>query len=182
MTAVIAYSNGSNVWIAGDGYCGDEMKKDICKNPKTYVINGQLAVGISGLIRQEMILKKVLKTYAPKKITSRWLLFDFPDILQETMKKCNALIERDGQQTAGDSGYIFGLMGKIYYLDTDFGIWETAKNIASIGSGREYCLGALSAMSKKTLNLDPEKCLIRALEIASEWSPWVTPPFTISKV
>lgn len=182
MTAILAYSDGVNVWIAGDGFCGDELKKDICKNPKTYVINGQLAVGISGFIRQEMILQKVLKTQAPKKITEEWLLFCLPDLLQEAMDSRNALVEKDGQRTAGDSSYILGLLGKIYYLDNDFGVWETAKNIASVGSGREYCLGALSAMPKEALDSDPEGCLVKALGIASEWSPWVNPPFTISKV
>ena len=136
MTAVIAYSNQKTVWLAADSFCGDENKKDICETPKVYQI-GKLGIGLCGSIRQELILENVLRSINTLDFTEEWLKFTLPDILHDTMKAKGAVIEENGQSTFGNSHYILTLNGKLFYLESDFGIWEVKKNIAAIGAGRD---------------------------------------------
>ncbi len=180
MTAVVAYTNGRTIWMAGDGFVGDDNKKDISKSSKVYQI-GNLGVGLCGHVRQELILESVLRSSDPKDFTEDWLKFSFPDLLLETMKSKHAIVDDNGQASFGESHYILGLNGKLFYLENDFGIWEVKKNIAAIGAGREYTLGALSAMPQ-SLQQYPERTLVKSLKIAAEWSPWVTAPYTTIKV
>ena len=180
MTAVVAYSDGTKVWLAGDSFCGDESKKDICEASKVYQI-GNLGIGICGYVRQELILESILRSINPSDFSDEWLRFVLPDILHDTMKAKGAVVEKDGQSTFGNSHYILALSGKLYYLESDFGVWEVKKNIAAIGAGREYTLGALSA-TPKSLKEDPAKALVKALKIASEWSPWVVGPYSVIEV
>lgn len=180
MTAVVAYSNGTSVWIAGDSFCGDENKKDICEAPKVYQV-GKLGVGLCGRVRQELILESVLRSVNPSDFSEDWLKFVLPDILHDTMKAKGAVVEENGQATFGNSHYILALNGKLFYLESDFGVWEVKKNIAAIGAGREYVLGALSAMPK-TLEENPEKALVKSLKVAAQWSPWVIGPYNVIKI
>lgn len=180
MTAIVGYSNGKKIWLAGDSFIGDESNKNLCAEPKVYKI-GKLAIGICGYVRQELILESVLKSVNPDDFSDEWLRFVFPDMLHDVMKSKGAIVEDSGQSTFGNSNYIFGLHGKLYYLENDFGIWESKKNVAAIGIGRQYCLGSLTTLSS-TLIKYPEKALIKSLKVASEWSPYVTGPFNIISV
>lgn len=181
MTVIVAYSDGQNVYIAGDSFCGDENKRDICQTPKVYTVAGKLAVGLSGFIRQELILQQVLQTTNPEKITHDWIRFTLPDIFQKALQARGAIVEKDGQATAGDCAYILGFEGKIYILENDFGVWESRNSYTAIGSGREYALGALAALQKE-LPKDPELTMTKALAAAAKWCPWVMEPFCIVKV
>ena len=177
MTAVIAYTNGTKVWLAGDSFCGDENKRDLCEASKVYQI-GKLGVGLCGFVRQELILESVLRAANPNDFSDEWIRFVLPDLLHETMKMKGAVVEKDGQSTFGNSSYILALEGRLYYLESDFGVWEIKKNVAAIGAGREYALGALT-MVPKSLAKDPEKTLKKVLDAASEWSPWVIGPHSV---
>jgi ATP-dependent protease HslVU (ClpYQ) peptidase subunit len=181
MTAIVAYTNGSKVWIAGDHFVGNDSKKDLCKTSKVYKI-GNLGVGFCGYHRQGLILESVLKNVDPKIFSDKWILFTLPDLLFDTMQTKGALINEEGQFTLGDSCYILAFNGLIYYLESDFGVWKTKKNVAAIGTGQEYALGALSALGDKNIKKYPKKCLIKALKIAAMWSPWVTPPFNTIEI
>ncbi len=184
MTAIVAITNGKNVWMADDSFCGSENVLDLCKSAKVYKI-GKLGIGLCGRIRQELILEKTLTKLILKdkiEITHDWLKFELPDILVKEMRMASATSEKNGQLTLGDSSYMLAFDGKIYYLDDDFGIWDSQRDIAAIGAGRYYALGSLQTLQEIKNNLSPEKKLIKSLEVSTKWSVWVAPPYTVIKV
>lgn len=184
MTSVIAVSDGKSVWLAGDSFCGDEKKKDICKSSKVYKI-GPLGIGLCGMVRQELILEKILRNLIEKQnviVSHDWLKFELPDILCKEMKDRFGTVDKNGQATLGESAYMLAFDGVIYYLDDDFGIWDSQRSIAGIGAGKQYTLGALKSMMLYCPNMTIEQKMKNALEIAHEWSIWVEPPYTLVKI
>lgn len=176
MTVICAYTDGSTVWLAGDSFIGDLSSKNKCKESKVYKV-GNLGIGVCGTVRQELVLESLLRSIHPDQITEEWLKFGLPDQFQDALKARGATVERDGQSTLGECSYLFALNGKIFYMEEDFGVWEPKENIASIGAGRHFALGALS-MVPKELAKDPLEYLNRSLKVACRLSPYVSKPFT----
>lgn len=184
MTAIVAYTDGKTIYMAGDSFIGDDATKDSCKAPKVYQVGKNLLVGLCGQVRQELLLESFLKKTFPKKtsmVTEDWIKFEMPNLLFHYFKDNGAVVEREGAHTLGDSEYILGFDGKLFYLNDDFGVWETKENVASIGAGKQYCLGALHVL-KEELSGNPEAVLIKSLEAAEKWCPLVTGPFILRKI
>lgn len=184
MTAIIALTNGKNVWMAGDSFCGDEDKKDLCKTSKVYKV-GPIGIGLCGMVRQELIVEKTIRRLIEEenvKVTHDWLKFELPDILVAEMRERHATVDKENQATLGDSAYMIAFGGKIYYLDDDFGIWDSQRKFAAIGSGKQYALGAMAALDKISSELSPEDKVRLCLDCAHDWSIYVCPPYTCIKV
>ena len=175
MTAVAAYTNGEKVWMAGDSFCGHEESTDLCAESKIIpAAQGKLLVGVCGTIRQSVVLESTLRmldNMKPEIITADYIRNDFPTMFLQQLEEHNALPEMEGQKILGNAGYLFAIEGRIFYMEADFGVWESSKPIAAIGAGRTLVVGALSR-SYKTLakSTKPQNELFKALEVASEWS------------
>ena len=179
MTVVIAYSNGKNVWLAGDSFCGTTSQKGRCAEPKVYTA-GALGVGICGSPRHEKILEDIIRSSNPNDFTEHWVKFVLPDLFVDALKQKNALQEKDGQASIEGSSYLFVLNGNIYHLEEDFSVWQTKDNVAAIGLGLEYAMGALTVLKNKKEK--PEEILLETLKACEELCPGVVGPFTIIKV
>jgi len=64
----------------------------------------------------------------------------------------------------------------LFISESGFAVIEPMDPYAAIGSGAKFALGALRATRG-----DPRSRLLRALEAAAHFSPYVHPPFTILK-
>ena len=183
MTAIVALVHNGKVHMAGDSFCGSETQKNLCKEPKVYKV-GALGVGLCGMVRQELILEKTIRKAIETDgivVTHKWIKFELPDLIADAFEGKSATVEDRSQITMGESAYMIAFDGRIYYLDDDFGIWESQRPIAAIGIGKQYALGALS-VNMKLPYTTPEEMLTGALEIAHEWSIWVEPPYRIITV
>jgi 20S proteasome alpha/beta subunit len=157
----------------------------VCKAPKVYKV-GPVGVGICGNVRSEQILEKTLKYQIPRrkeKITHKWLTNGLTEAVRKAMKKHGSLRDKDGVHEMKDSAYMLTFNGAIYHFDQDFGLWDSARPYSAIGAGRSIAFGSLAQSVKLGLHNDnPKKAVLDALEIASDWSPWVCGPHTIIEV
>lgn len=185
MTCIIAIVDGQhNVWLAGDSFCGDDNIRNMCNASKVYKV-GPLGIGLCGYVRQELIIEQTIRQALEKdnvQVTHDWIKFELPNLISKNMHTNNAIINKDGQSTMGKSSYLIAFDGRLYYLDDDFGIWETSKKIAAIGAGKYYALGALQAIINSGVYSTPEQMLLDSLKVSCEWSNWVVPPYTTIKV
>jgi len=184
MTCVVALVTNGKIILGGDSFCGDDSILDICRSPKVYKI-GPIGVGLCGNVRSEQILEKTLKYHIPRrqKITHNWLVNNLTESVRKAMKKYGCLYDKDGVHEMKESAYILTFKDRIYHFDEDFGLWDSARPYTAIGAGRSIAFGALAQSIKLGLhNENPEKVVLDALEIASEWSPWVCGPHTVIEV
>lgn len=188
MTCIVALrTTNKTVILGGDSFCGDDEVVNLCRAPKVYKV-GPIGVGLCGQVRSEQILEKTLKKVVPEQeekgeLTEEWLVYKLPNIIRKAMKKHGALCEDQGAHQLNDSEYIFAFNGKIYFLDEDFGLWDTQYKYGAIGSGKPFALGALAYASETPqMEENPHRVVQMALEAAAKWSPWVRAPFTMVEV
>lgn len=183
MTVVVALrcSDGSVV-MGGDSFCGDEDVLDVCLAPKAYMV-GPVGVGICGGVRTEQILERTLREVIPEKkdVTAKWLQSDLTDILHETMSDQKVVTSTEGFHSLKDSSYLLVFDGVIYHLEEDFSLWDSRRNFAAIGAGKQFALGALGVqLSRLGRFPDVEEATTMvqwALQTTATWSPWVCSPF-----
>jgi ATP-dependent protease HslVU (ClpYQ) peptidase subunit len=70
-------------------------------------------------------------------------------------------------------------MGRLFLIDTDMQVGESANDFDAIGCGRAYALGALAATLKFRENRDPEGHIRTALAFAERFSGGVRGPYTV---
>jgi len=192
MTVVVSIScSDGSVILGGDSFCGDSEVSDLCFEDKVYTV-GPVGVGICGSVRNEQVLKKALCHYVleKKEVTEEWIRGDLSEEIREYMKEAGCVGETNGYQEIKDSGFILSFNGKNFFLDDDFGMWESKRSFCAIGAGRHYAYGALSALVLShypDLSSRPEPSIaaefvLKSLQIASVWSPWVSAPFSLVSV
>lgn len=183
-------TDGQTVYMAGDSFCGDDQKKDGCRDPKVHLV-GPIGVGIAGHVRHEIILERILRKKFHGKTTRdfdpeavhNWLKFTLPDSLSSAVAKRTAGKEESGERNSMDgSTYLIGAYGRIYYVEDDYAVWEPNRNIASVGCGAQYALGALDALRELSNPIDPVVVLKKALQVASKWNSFVMEPYTFIEV
>lgn len=188
MTCIVALKTiNKTVVLGGDSFCGDDEVANLCHAPKVYKV-GPIGVGLCGQVRTEQILERILKKVIPKQeergeLTEEWLVYKLPNIIRKAMKKHGVLDEEQGTDQLDDSEYIFAFDSKIYFLNKDFGFWDTQHQYGAIGAGKQFALGALAYASETSkVKKSPHQVVQMALEAAATWSPWVRAPFAMVEV
>jgi ATP-dependent protease HslVU (ClpYQ) peptidase subunit len=180
MTCVVAIADGyGKIIMGGDSFCGDQYHLDMCKEPKVYTV-GEVGVGIAGSVRAEHIFTRIINDMVPEKkdITKDWIVCELAETIRVAMKEYGCLKEQEGISGMNDSEYLLAHKGSIYYFENDFGVWESSRPYAAIGSGRSAALGSLSTFDMHSHHglTEREMCEI-ALLVAEQQSPWVRGPF-----
>jgi hypothetical protein len=191
MTVVVAIAcDDGSVVMSGDSFCGDEDIRNLCVAPKVYQV-GPIGVGIRGMVRQEQCVEVVIRNAvaAEEEITEDWIKFVLPDKIRNAMKTVGASVEVEGMQQLKDSSYLIAFNGKIFFIEEDFGVWESRRPVAAIGSGRAFAYGAIDALlhtyqepaynwSDFKPDLDEAlKAASLAMKAAENWCPWVCGPY-----
>lgn len=189
MTVVVAVAcDDGTIFMGGDSFCGDEEILNLCRAPKIYKV-GPVGVGLCGLVRSEQVLSRTLKEHIPEKkeITYEWLKNDLADYVHEAMKEHGAIHEKEGWHEMKESAYLLTFDGVIYFFDADFGLWDSRRPIAAIGTGCQFAYGAMEAMmvdypGEKPSVEHAKKMVEVALNVATTWSPWVQGPYEYLRI
>lgn len=169
MTLVAGVIHNNRVYMAGDSFCGDEGATEQCMDPKVTVLHNSLVVGVCGSIRGELLVKQHLDQIQKSELSKEFILHDLP------IHMFNLLGELDGE-----SRYLLGFQGYLFYLESDMSTWEPARPYAAIGRGREMALGAL-AYAQDSGDLQRRNPLIvleQVMQACTMHNPWIMPPYS----
>jgi len=173
--------------ISDDGYVYQvhTAKKGYSK----VVENGPYLIGTAGDVRAINILQHLFEAPKPtartadldKFMTTRFI----PELRDCFEKQGYATRERDAEHIAQHSSTILvAIQGSIYLIDGDYSWISEGTGIYAIGSGSDYAMGALTALTgepkKPHLTEATAKQLAhRAVEIAGIFDPHTGPPITV---
>ena len=178
-TCVIGLKHKGRVYMGADSKVSGEWL--YFSSPESKIIRYQdpepMLLGISGECRIPQILDHCFTPpRRPKNCTDlQYLCKTFMQSVRKAMRQAGALEKTDGVESMVLFSGLLAYRKKLYFFDADMSILEPSGNVAAVGSGQPYALGAMEAMTTK----DPKKKILRALEIAGKYDPYVGPPYYV---
>ena len=184
MTCIVGWIQDGDVYIGGDSACSSGYDIHIHAEDDTKVFrNGEMIFGTSGSIRLRQILQYslVIPHHSVEKRTYQYLCTDFIDAIRQCLKDKGHTRIKDNEES--QSGiFLLGYRGCLYSIESDFQVSKWMWNYSATGCAEDYALGALYLLNKYSLDKTPEEKLVEALEVASNFSAYVKPPFNIIKL
>jgi len=160
--------------MGGDSAVTEDDNVRIALEPKVFVRDG-FVIGTCGGLRAGQVIQYEMEIprYDPSLISiNRFMSSYFARSMRESLKDYDLL------EDEYDTQVLVGFKGHLFVIDSEFGVDENIDKYASIGSGRDYALGALFTNA----GLDPELRLNLALKSSAYFSASVRGPFTIMKL
>lgn len=173
MTCIAGLVSDGIVYLAGDsaGCAGWDLT--VRKDPKVFV-NGQYVMGFTHSFRMGQLLRYAFNPPAPETSDLHgFMCTAFVDALRACLKD-GGHATKDKEQEAGGL-FLAGVAGRLFVIESDYQVAETADGYAAVGCGFQPARGALFA----TDGMEPVQRLGVAMSAAERFSNGVRGPFTI---
>lgn len=172
MTCVVGVVGPDHVVIAGDSAAvdGDEVST----GPVKVFRRGPYIIGYCESFRVGQVIRYRTK-FSEQKCDDlvEHLATVFVDELRTALHKAGATSSSDPDELAGPL-LVGHRSGRLFTIDTDYGVHEAVDGYAAIGCGAPYALGSLHATRG-----DPTDRAVAALTAATVHCTAVITPFTI---
>jgi hypothetical protein len=169
-----------DVYIGGDSSAVAEYDMLTISTPKVFMKHG-FVYGFAGHFRFGQILQY---SFIPPKYKggdiAEYMSRDFMTALRETARDAGFLKCIEGRDRGGL--VLVGFRGHLFLMQDEFEIIEIHNNIASIGCGYPYALGAMRALEDAARDVPVAARIEAALEISEYYSGGVRAPFTVLRL
>ncbi len=172
MTAIAGLVHDGRVHLAGDSALTAGWALTISAHPKVFRA-GPFVIGTSGSPRVAQLMRYTLQPPEPTGDPHRFMATGFVDAVRQALKDGGAATKESERESTGSSFALVGFAGRLFEIQSDYQVSESADGCAAIGSGFEPCLGALYA----TRGVAPRRRLQVAMEAAELLSAAVRGPF-----
>lgn len=178
ITVVVGYTNGKNVWIGADSLTSDGDVVMSTKMKKVFRV-GDFLIGAAGSVRMSQVLRYQLDVPAQTSGVSseRFMVNTFIDCVRDCFRDAGLLRTDEGEESSVGS-FLVGYKGEIYEICSDYQVNHYEENVATIGAGRNYALGAMLALD----GLPPAERIRKSLEVSGHLSVWVREPYYVKRV
>ena len=178
MTCIVGLVNGNTVWIGGDSAGTDSnLQRIIIRDPKVF-IKDDFAFGMCGTPKAIDALRYGV-TLPSRPIGSDergFLVNDVVPTIRAGLQKLDCAGPTQTGEIGFQGGALIGYMGRLYTMQGNFQLIQSAEDFAAIGSGAQLALGSMHGSGGEH---DPRKRITAALEAAAKSHAGVAPPFVI---
>lgn len=179
MTAIVGLVFEGKVYIGADSAGSDGHSVTIRKDPKVFR-NGNYLFGFTGSFRMGQLLNHA---FVPPKYTGevpldKFMTTIFVDEVRKCLKDGGYAFKSNEQELAGT--FLVGTQGRLFLVDTDYQVGESAEGYDAVGCGNIAAAGAMFAT--KDVAIEPKERVQLALEAAAYHVNSVRGPFTVLEV
>jgi ATP-dependent protease HslVU (ClpYQ) peptidase subunit len=177
MTCIVGWLHDGRVTIGGDSAAYYSYSTGIRQRvaPKVFA-NGPMVFGFCGSFRMGDLLQHALKVPDRKRreTVDAYLRTTFVDAVRACLKSGGFGRLDHGVETGGT--FLVGFEGRLFSVEDDYQIAESADGFDAIGCAGELARGALAVLRNQRPGTARTK-LRAALEVAARYSGAVAPPF-----
>lgn len=176
MTCIVGLVDKGHVYIGGDSAGADAWwNLTIRRDPKVFV-SGPYVVGFTDSFRMGQVLRYQadLPEPPPDRDLMRHMVVDFIGSARKALNDAGFAKHENARETGGS--FLVGVRGRLFRIDSDYQVGESARGFYAIGGGATYALGAL-AISKGR----PKSRITQALQVAERFSAGVAGPFVVER-
>jgi hypothetical protein len=171
MTCIVGVTDGETVTIGGDSAGVSGWDLTVRADAKVWATKGW-AFGFTTSFRMGQILRW---SFEPPDLggvpLERYMATTFVDSIRQCLKDGGWAKVESGREEGGS--FLVGHAGRLFEVRDDFQVGESVVPFAAVGCGASYALGALHVVE----DINTEKCVLRALEVAAHCSAGVRGPF-----
>lgn len=180
MTCIVGIQKGNTVWLGGDSAATDGLSLDrtIIKDPKVF-IKDEFAFGVCGSPKVLDALAHVIDIPAQLGDNDRsYLVGIVVPAIRSGLQQLDATVTAQSGETMFEGELLLGYRGRLYTIESNFQLIQSANGTASIGSGGPIAIGSLAATRGKS----PRRRIMCALKAAAALNAGVAPPFVLVSV
>lgn len=177
MTCIVGLVQNKTVWLGGDrAATGDGLNRILIKEPKIFEKQG-IGFGVCGLPKVMDALQHAIELPSFTGGDDKgYLVSHVIPAIREGLKNLDCTVPHHGQQYF-HGAMLIGFAGRLYQLEGNFQLVESAQGFDAVGSGAEPALGSL-----RSTKGNPKKRLLEALKVSAENNAGVAPPFDVISV
>lgn len=177
MTAIAGLRHGGRVYIGGDSAGSNGWTLSVRKDAKVFA-SGPYVLGFTTSYRMGQILRWSFDPPAPPsrpRDLERFMCSTWINAVREALG-AGGWLKKESEREAGGV-FLVGVSGRLFRIDDDYQVGESAGTYDAVGSGEMVALGALAA----TANLDmvPSRRIRVALAAAELHTASVRGPFKV---
>lgn len=176
MTCIVGLAHGKSIYIGGDSAGVGGYSLTVRADQKVFVRHG-LIWGFAGSYRFGQLARY---KFVPPKFTGddvyAYMVGPFIDALRACLKEGGAIRTKDGIDETDGALALVGVSGRLFRIDTDFQLGESLHDFECIGCGGYLAIGSMASLPR---SMSPTKRIIRALQVAEQWSAGVRGPFSV---
>lgn len=174
MTCIVGIANGKTVFIGGDSAGVGGLDIVVRRDPKVFRV-GPYLIGYTSSFRMGQLLrfKLSIADQDPRHDDFQHMATAFIDSVRSTLKDNGYSTVSNNQETGGV--FLVGYRGRLYRIDPDYHVGESADDYDAVGCGESFALGVLYATPKLPT---PERIDL-ALTAAAHHSAGVRAPFVV---
>lgn len=178
MTCIFGVVSDGKIYMAGDSCSANSQYRSVSAIRKIVRYDNML-LGFCGSWRDLQIARTYFSPEArPDGLDDlRYLVKYVADPLRDLFRDYESA-ELNLNRSTANSQILLGYRENIYTIETNFQISARADNIAAVGSGTYYALGAYAAFACAG-EADPETILTKTLEVVAGYDPFVCGPFYV---
>lgn len=168
MTCIVGIAENGKMYMGSDSQVSFSWHNEQNAVPKV-IKNGLFLMGATGDLRFCNILRHQLdipvQPYS-KKPDDDYIVVTVVEHIRQRCKDLGYVQIEKNRENIDNNALLIGYKGNIYHVSGDFSVLRNVNNIAAIGSGYPFALGALEALKRHPV----EKRIRRALEIAGQFA------------
>ena len=174
MTCIVGLVHRGTVYIGGDSASVQGWTSRITRLPKVFR-RGPFLIGYTTSFRMGQLLQFGLepRVQAAGEDDMRFMVTEVAERVRLLLKERGVAKVESNAETGGQ--FLVGYRSRLYSVMSDFQVNEMADGYDAVGSGAEYALGALRAMT----GASPQARVRRALDVSAHFSMAVCPPFFV---
>lgn len=173
MTCIAGLAINGVVYIGGDSAGVGGYSLTVRADRKVFR-NGEFVFGFTSSFRMGQLLHHSLvpPKRHPDTNVDKFMVTEFIDAVRKCLKD-GGYASRENDVEAGGV-FLVGYEGRLFRIDNDYQVGESADGIDAVGCGEDLAIGALSASAGK-----PRDRVQMALQVAESRSAGVRGPFHI---
>jgi ATP-dependent protease HslVU (ClpYQ) peptidase subunit len=176
MTCIVGLVENGKVYMGGDsaGVTGFNLR--IRTDPKVF-LNELFLIGYTSSFRMGQLLRFKFKPpyHKPEINIDEYMMTDFIDSVRQCFKDNGYTEINNNRETAGT--FLVGYKGRLFIIDSDYQVGESANYFDAVGCGEDFALGSLNSTRG-----NPKERIQKALETAEKFCCGVRGPFIIEEV
>jgi ATP-dependent protease HslVU (ClpYQ) peptidase subunit len=183
MTCIVGIEQEGVVYLGADSAAGGNGTVEVRRDRKVFrkrTDHEEFIMGFTSSWRMGHLLQWALKppewNPASGENLHEYMCTSFADTLRKTFSDGGYSWKKDEHEMGGS--FLVGYWGRLFEVDTEYGVGEFEKGYTAIGSGHQYALGSLHT-TERISTMEPGRRIGDALLAASEFSEVVRPPFHV---
>jgi len=177
MTCIVGVAHEGRVWIGADsaGVAGYDLA---VRADRKVFRNGEFIMGFTSSFRMGQLLAVKLRPSKHHADDDVWRYM--VDSFVEDVRQCLAAGGFKKSTNGVDEGgqFLVGFKGRLFNIEEDFQVGESADGFDACGCGAPFALGSLA----ETATMPPKERVERALKVAERYSGGVRGPFFVEEI